>query len=61
MIALLSRLFLHKTDDEEAVRHGYGMICGGVGIFLNIILSCFKIVLGVLIAAMQYGLSKTKK
>ena len=52
MIALLSRLFLHKTDDEEAVRHGYGMICGAVGIFLNLILSCFKIVLGALIGSL---------
>ena len=52
MIALLSRLFLRDTTDEEAIRHGYGMICGGVGIFLNIILSCFKIVLGVLIGSL---------
>ena len=49
MIALLARLFLHNTKDEEAVRHGYGMICGCVGIVLNLILSCFKIVLVALI------------
>ena len=35
MIALLSRLFLRDTQDEEAIRHGYGMICGAVGIFLT--------------------------
>ena len=52
MIALLSRLFLHNREDEEAVRHGYGMICGAVGIFLNLILSCFKIVLGALIGSL---------
>ena len=52
MIALLSRLFLRNTADEEALRHGYGMICGAVGIFLNLILSCFKIVLGVLIGSL---------
>jgi cation diffusion facilitator family transporter len=52
MIALLSRLFLRDTQDEEAVRHGYGMICGAVGIFLNLILSCFKIVLGALIGSL---------
>ena len=52
MIALLSRLFLHRWQDEEAVRHGYGMICGAVGIFLNLILSCFKIVLGLLIGSL---------
>ena len=52
MIALLSRLFLHDTADEEAVRHGYGVICGAVGIFLNLILSCFKIALGVLVGSL---------
>ncbi len=52
MIALLSRLFLHDIQDEDAIRHGYGMICGAVGIFLNLILSCFKIVLGVLIGSL---------
>jgi len=48
MVALLAKVFLRKTDDPEAVRHGYGMICGGVGILLNLLLSAFKIVLGVL-------------
>ena len=52
MIALLSRLFLHNKSGEEAVRHGYGMICGAVGIVLNLILSCFKIVLGILIGSL---------
>ena len=52
MIALLSRLFLHNMTDEEDVRHGYGMICGAVGIFLNLVLSCFKIILGVLIGSL---------
>lgn len=52
MIALLTRLFLRNTKDEDSIRHGYGMICGAVGIFLNLILSCFKIVLGVLIGSL---------
>ncbi len=52
MIALLARLFIHNTKDEDSVRHGYGMICGCVGILLNLILSCFKIVLGVLIGSL---------
>ena len=52
MIALISRLFSHRWKDEEAVRHGYGMICGAVGILLNLILSCFKIVLGMLIGSL---------
>ena len=48
MIALLAKVFLRKTDNIEAVRHKYGMICGSVGICLNLLLSVFKIVLGVL-------------
>lgn len=52
MIALLSRLFLHNVEDEEAIRHGYGVICGAVGIFLNLVLSCFKIILGVMIGSL---------
>ena len=52
MIALISRLFLRHTTDEEALRHGYGMICGAVGIFLNLVLSCFKIVLGAVIGSL---------
>ena len=52
MIALISRLFSRRWKDEETVRHGYGMICGAVGILLNLILSCFKIVLGMLIGSL---------
>lgn len=52
MIALLGRLFEHRWQDEEAARHGYGMLCGAVGIALNLILSGFKIVLGVLIGSL---------
>ena len=52
MITLLSGLFSHKWKDEETVRHGYGMLCGAVGIFLNLVLSCFKIVLGILIGSL---------
>ena len=52
MISLLGRLFLRHETDERAVRQGYGMICGGVGIFLNLVLSAFKIVLGVLIGSL---------
>lgn len=52
MIALLGRLFEHRWQDEDAVRHGYGMLCGAVGIALNLILSGFKIALGVLIGSL---------
>ena len=34
MISLLARLFL-KTKDPEALRRGYGILCGAVGIGLN--------------------------
>ncbi len=52
MIAVLAKLFLHNTKDEDAIRHGYGLICGSVGILLNLILSCFKIVLGMMIGSL---------
>ena len=52
MIALLFRFFKHRWKDEEAVRHGYGILCGAVGILLNLVLSCFKIVLGAMIGSL---------
>lgn len=39
MISLLARLFLKPEGrDEAALRKGYGMLCGAVGIGLNILL-----------------------
>ena len=52
MIALLFRFFKNRWKDEEAVRHGYGILCGAVGILLNLVLSCFKIVLGAMIGSL---------
>ena len=43
MISLLARLFLKPEGrDEAALRKGYGMLCGAVGIGLNILLFAGK-------------------
>ena len=45
MIALLSRIFIKNAKDTEnpEVRRKYGMLCGGVGIFLNAVLCACKL------------------
>lgn len=50
MIKLLARLFIKNPDDtaNPAVREKYGVICGGFGIFLNLLLAGFKLAAGVL-------------
>jgi cation diffusion facilitator family transporter len=47
MISLLARLFL-KTKDPEALRRGYGILCGAVGIGLNLLLFAGKLLAGIL-------------
>ena len=49
MIKLLSRLFIKDRDNTEnpRVRSAYGMLCGIVGIFLNILLFAGKLVAGI--------------
>ncbi len=50
MITILSRIFIkngHNTDDP-AVRRAYGVLCGAVGIFLNIVLFGIKYVAGII-------------
>ena len=49
MISLLARLFL-KPDgrDEAALRKGYGILCGAVGIGLNVLLFAGKFFAGTL-------------
>ena len=49
MISLLARLFL-KTEnrDEAAIRKGYGLLCGAVGIGLNVLLFAGKFFAGTL-------------
>ena len=50
MISLLSKLFIKNYQNYEApkVRQGYGMLCGSVGICLNILLFIGKWLAGVL-------------
>ena len=48
MISLLSRLFIkdYENTGDPQVRQRYGMVCGGVGIFLNVLLSLGKFLAG---------------
>jgi len=48
MIALLSRLFIRDRENESspAVRRAYGILCGAVGVFLNILLFAGKLFAG---------------
>ncbi len=50
MINLLSRVFIKNYNDVKnpAVRRAYGMLCGLVGIFLNLCLFTGKIIVGTL-------------
>ena len=47
MISLLARLFLRKKDPAD-LRRGYGMLCGAVGIGLNLLLVGGKFLAGTL-------------
>lgn len=48
MIALLSKLFIKNREDtvSAAVRMAYGVLCGSVGIFLNVLLFAGKFFAG---------------
>lgn len=48
MIKLLSRIFIkdYKNYESPAVRSAYGVLCGGFGIFLNILLFAGKFIAG---------------
>lgn len=50
MLTLLSRIFIRseKETNDPAVRQAYGMLCGAVGIFLNLCLFIGKFAAGVL-------------
>lgn len=50
MIKLLSKIFIKNSDDFSSpdVRRQYGVLCGGVGIFLNIVLFALKLFVGIL-------------
>ncbi len=48
MITILSKLFIKNRTDVKnpEVRTAYGVLCGAVGIFLNILIAVFKLVAG---------------
>lgn len=48
MIRLLAKIFLKETDDPAKSREGYGILCGAVGIVLNLILFAGKLLAGIL-------------
>ena len=48
MITILSRFFIKDSMDENARRGAYGMLCGIVGILLNLILFAGKFLAGIL-------------
>ena len=50
MISFLARIFIKNHNDTTSpkVRQAYGMLCGGVGIFLNILLFAGKATAGFL-------------
>lgn len=46
MITLLKRLFIKDTDSDSKIREKYGMLCGFLGIFLNLLLFGLKLFAG---------------
>lgn len=55
MIKLLSRFFIKNRNDTDdpRVRSAYGMLCGIVGIFLNILLFAGKLIAGIISGAIS--------
>lgn len=53
MLTLLSKLFIkdHKHYSDPTVRRKYGVLCGGMGIFFNIVLFIGKLIAGTLSAS----------
>lgn len=50
MINFLSRLFIRDRENlsDPAVRRAYGILCGCVGVGLNLLLFCGKLLAGIL-------------
>lgn len=50
MVELLAKIFIKKTTDSESpeTRQAYGVLCGSVGIFFNVLLAVGKFVAGLL-------------
>lgn len=48
MVTLLAKIFVHDSDDKNALRQAYGMLCGILGIVLNVMLFTGKFIAGFL-------------
>ena len=50
MVSLLSKFFINDYENTESasVRQAYGILCGGVGIFFNLVLFIGKFIAGLL-------------
>lgn len=50
MIELLAKLFIkdRKNTADASVRHAYGVLCGAVGVFFNIVLFTIKLIAGLI-------------
>mgnify|MGYP006907845503 CR=1 FL=1 len=53
MVTLLARLLIKHQEDEAKTRRAYGILCGAVGIFLNVLLFAGKFFAGLLSIARQ--------
>ena len=53
MISLLAKLFIKDSSNykDTAVRQKYGILCGFVGVFLNLCLCAVKFVFGTLVSS----------
>jgi len=48
MVTLLAKLFVHDNGDKNALRQAYGMLCGILGIVLNVMLFTGKFIAGII-------------
>ena len=46
MVTLLAKIFIKDTEEKDVMRQSYGILCGAVGILLNIILFIGKFIAG---------------
>ncbi len=46
MVTLLAKIFVKDTGEKDGMRQAYGMLCGAVGIFLNVLLFIGKFIAG---------------
>lgn len=48
MVALLARMFINEEQDKAKIRQSYGVLCGVVGILLNVLLFLGKFFAGLI-------------